>query len=124
MLEVTQDQSLEHETKIHWMESPDQFDYVRERMAVAGTRTRPVPWEGKSQGAGKMVGYAILDPDAPSYAPGKFWRRVFVVCEHDRSAAENGPYDDGTAPVEGVDPSTVEPGVPGQGTERAWAGEL
>ena len=69
--------------------------------------------------------YAALDPDAPSFSPGKFWRRVFVVCEHDRSEtddAEPGPYDEGTAPVEGIDPLSVEPGVSGKQTERAWNG--
>jgi len=110
---------LNHESEIHWTESPDQFDYVRERMATAGTRGRPVPWEGKSQGAGRMVGYAILDDDAPSVSAGRFRRRVFVVCEHDRSEPGEGPYDDGSAPVQGIDPSTVEPGVPGTQTPQA-----
>ncbi len=122
MLAISQDATLEHEAEIHWTEPPDRFEYVRERWAIAGTRTRPVPWEGKDQGAGRMVGYAILDRDAPSYSPGKFWRRVFVVCEHDRSesGSEPGPYDEGTTPVEGVDPLSVEPGEPGEQTERAW----
>jgi hypothetical protein len=124
MREVTQDQSLDHEAEIHWMEDPSQFDYLRERWATAGTRARPVPWEGKSQGAGRMVGYAILDREAPSYSPGKFWRRVWVVCEHDRDEPGAGPYDAGTAPAEGVDPRTIEPGSPGKQNRRAWGSPL
>ena len=123
MFGLSQDATLEHEKEIRWMEDPDRFDYVRERWATAGTRTKPVPWEGKSQGEGRMVGYAILGPDAPSYSPGKFFRRVFVVCDHDRSEThdtERGPYDEGTAPIEGIDPDSVAPGVSGEQSGDVW----
>jgi hypothetical protein len=111
---------LRSEREIRWMENPEKFEYVRERLAVAGTRSGPVPWSSRSQGAGRKVGEAVLSPDASSFAPGKFERRVFVVCDRDRSKARRGEYDPGTAPMEGVDPQTVEPGRPGEQTRRAW----
>jgi hypothetical protein len=111
---------IQHEDEIRWIEDPSQFEYVRERLAVAGTRTRPVPWSSKAQGAGRKVGEAVLSDSASSFSPGKFERRVFVVCDRDRSEPGQDEYDKGTAPMEGVDPSTVEPGKPGEQTSRAW----
>jgi hypothetical protein len=81
-----------------------------------------VPWDADWQGAGRKVGEAVLETGAPSHAPGVFYRRVFILCDHDRSEPGPGPYDEGTAPFEGVDPSTVAPGQRGEQTERALAG--
>lgn len=109
--------TLDHEESIRWLEDPDQFEYVRERWAVAPRRRSSVPWEGQAQGAGRKVGEAVLSGSASSFSPGKFRRRVFVVCDHDRSEGE-ATYDVG-APFEGVDPSTIEPGKLGEQTPRA-----
>jgi len=120
----TERESLEHEAEIRWTEDPSSLDYVRERWGTAGTRTKPVPWSSKAQGAGRKVGEAVLERDAPNVSPGRFRRRVFVICEHDRDEPGAGPYDAGTAPAEGVDPSTIEPGSPGKQNARAWGSPL
>ena len=119
MLEPSE-HTLEHESEIRWLEDPESLSYVREVWATAGTRTRSVPWSSKSQGAGRKVGEAVLDTDAPNVGPGRFRRRVFVVCDHDRDGADAGPYDEGTAPIQGISPATVEPGKLGKQTAEAW----
>jgi hypothetical protein len=120
----TRRESLEHEAEIRWTEDPSTLDYVRELWAYAGTRTKSVPWDSKDQGAGRKVGEAVLERDAPNVSPGRFKRRVFVICEHDRDGADAGPYDDRTAPHEGINPATVAPGVKGKQDARAWGEPL
>lgn len=113
-------EAIQHEDGIVWTEDITPLDYVRETLEPsAGTRRRPVPWRGP----GRRVGYSVLKSNAPSDPPGMFSRRVFWVKEHDRSEKPQGVYETGT-PAEGVDPRTVEPGVWGRLTERAWGGPL
>ena len=104
------------EERIVWDEDVDVLDYVRETVALAGTRGRPVPWRGE----GRRVGYAVLAPDAENNgSPGRFLRRVFFLKDYDRDSDPGGTYSHG-APSEAVDPRTVAPGVPGKLTEAAW----
>jgi hypothetical protein len=103
------------EESIVWEQDPATLPYVRETLAYAGTRQRPVRWRGP----GRRVGYAVPRADARSGHPGTFTRRVFWVKPYDRSEAPDGIYRTG-CPSEGVDPLTVAPGVPGEQTARAW----
>lgn len=108
---------LRHEDGIVWLEDIERFDYVREHVVTsAATRRRPIPWDGP----GRRVGYSVLAAKAPNNGqPGMFTRRIFWVKDYDRSEDPGGIYKTGT-PSEGVDPRTVQPGVPGQLTDRAW----
>ncbi|MFG2195772.1 DUF6009 family protein [Streptomyces sp. NPDC048639] len=112
---------IKDEDGIVWTEDITPFDYVRETLVEsAGTRRRPVPWDGP----GRRVGYSVLKADASSGAtPGMFKRRVFWVKDYDRSEQPDGTYKTG-APSEGVDPTTVAPGVWGELTDRAWGKPL
>lgn len=109
-------EQIASETRIVWEADPADFDYVRQSLAYAGTRTRPVPWY-----VGRRLGFAVLAADAESarVAPGTFERRVFWVKDYDRHAEPEGPYSRG-APAEAVDPRTVSPRACGSLTDRAW----
>ncbi|KJE20368.1 hypothetical protein FF36_05342 [Frankia torreyi] len=104
------------EQAIVWTEDITRLPYVREvEYAFANTRQRPIRWPGPS----RVVGYSTLHKTARSQTPGHFLRRVFLVQPHDRSEQPDGVYRTG-CPSEGVDPLTVQPGVPGRRTRRAW----
>lgn len=109
---------FDDEIRIEWERDPTDMAYVRVRSRPAGTRQR-----GVTHHVGERVGYAVLRADAPSPEPGVFRRRVFYLKDHDRPNDPDGGYSTG-APAEAVDPLTVEPGVPGELTERAWGAPL
>jgi Family of unknown function (DUF6009) len=70
-----------------------------------------------------IVGYTELQADfRDNSLPGMFHRRVFWVKSYDRCCEPTGTYETG-APAEAVDPRTVQPGVEGELTDRAWAGQ-
>ena len=72
---------------------------------------------------GRRVGYSVVAPGAPSewdYGGWLgFYRREFFLKAHDRDSDPTGVYETG-CPIEGVDPRTVRPGVPGEQNGRAW----
>lgn len=105
---------LPGEERIVWLEDITRLDYVRQAVVYAGTRRRRVRWD-----VGRLVGYAVLRPDATGSAPGTFERRAFWVAAHDRDSEPSGVYRSG-APSEAVDPRTIAPGEPGELTDRAW----
>ncbi len=110
-----EDEYISQELSIHWDESIENLDYVRESIAYAGTRQRGVPWHG----AGRRVGYAILRSDADNDGHrGYFERRVVWLKDYDRDSDPHGVYETGT-PSEGVAPLTVAPGIRGKKTPRA-----
>ena len=96
------------EDQIVWLEDPRQFDYVREAICHAPDRRRRPRWRGK----GRLVGYATLTHRTPrdNAITRWFWRRVFTICDHDRSELPNGVYAR-EVPAEAVDPLTVAPNV-------------
>lgn len=96
------------EDQIVWLEDPRQFDYVREAMCHAPDRRRRPRWRGK----GRLLGYATLTHRTPrdNAITRWFWRRVFTVCDHDRSELPNGIYAR-HVPAEAVDPLAVAPNV-------------
>lgn len=104
---------IKHEAEIVWLFDPESMPYVRERVTIVSTRQRPI----KKYNDYKVVGYAILKPDAPGKR--MFRRRFFWLKDYDRYYQPQGIYSIGT-PVEGVDPLTVAPGVAGQQTDRSW----
>lgn len=109
---------LGQESKIVWLVSTDQFDYVRELWTCCGRRTGRL----KAGVAGHIVGYSELSKTAKSFEQCSFHRRIFYVCEHDRHTGDDA-YKIG-APCEAVDPRTVTPGVRGELTDRAWGAPL
>jgi hypothetical protein len=110
-------QDTKYEDSIVWERDPRAMDYVRQVIVVAPRRRGPIKW------ARNRVGYAELRPNAPNNGyPGRFYRRVFYLRDHDRPNNPSGVYRTGS-PVEAVDPRTVRPGVPGLLTDRAWYGE-
>ena len=107
-------EQLVDEVSIVWDEDPATHRYVREALVTAHTRTRPVRWDGP----GRRIGYAVLAKDAPNDGqPGYFQRRLFWLRDTD-------PYAGSGAPCEGVDPLTVQAGVPGVQNDRAWGKPL
>ncbi|MFE7191364.1 DUF6009 family protein [Kitasatospora sp. NPDC057541] len=109
---------LAHETDLVWIEDTTRLDYVRQSLDRLTTRRgRPAYHRD-----GRMVGYAILGPDAKSSrASGTFRRRVFWLLPHDRDQDPDGLYCTG-APSEAVDPHTVAPRIKGYKTERSEGG--
>ncbi|MEV6962425.1 DUF6009 family protein [Streptomyces sp. NPDC051207] len=107
-----------HEVDFVWLEDVSKLDYVRQSLDRLPTRRgRPAYHRD-----GRMVGYALLGPDAkPSRSSGTFRRRVFWLLPHDRDSAPDGLYATG-APAEAVDPRTLEPGSKGRKTERSEGG--
>ncbi|CAL9653519.1 DUF6009 family protein [Streptomyces sp. enrichment culture] len=107
-----------HEVELVWLEDVASLDYVRQSLDRLPTRRgRPAYHRD-----GRMVGYALLGPEAkPSRSSGTFRRRVFWLLPHDRDSAPDGLYATG-APAEAVDPSTLAPGSKGRKTERSEGG--
>ncbi|MEU0030810.1 DUF6009 family protein [Streptomyces sp. NPDC006335] len=109
---------ISHETDIVWLEDIDDLDYVRQSIDRLPTRKGRPPYRRP----GRMVGYAILGPDAKaSRASGTFRRRVFWLQPHDRDSEPDGLYAN-SAPAEAVDPRTLQPRVKGYKTERSEGG--
>jgi hypothetical protein len=109
---------INHEAELVWLEDVDQLDYVRQSLDRLPTRKGKPAYHRD----GRMVGYAILGPDAKaSRASGTFRRRVFWLLPHDRDSEPDGLYAR-SAPAEAVDPRTLEPCVKGYKTERSEGG--
>lgn len=121
-------EQLAGEARIVWLEDISGLPYVREWLVATPHRSGQPAWQGLE---GRLVGYAELQPNAPRGAFG-FARRVFFLKDYDRDRAPAGIYHAawtpgaacGGCPMEGVDPHTVAPGVPGVQNERAWGGPL
>lgn len=109
---------ISREAELVWLEDVDQLDYVRQSLDRLPTRKGKPPYHRD----GRMVGYAILGPEAKaSRASGTFRRRVFWLLPHDRDTEPDGLYAK-SAPAEAVDPRTLEPCVKGYKTERSEGG--
>jgi hypothetical protein len=109
---------IRHETAFVWLEEVADLDYVRQSLDRLPTRQgRPA-----YRRDGRMVGYALLGPNAkPSRSSGTFRRRVFWLLPHDRDSVPDGLYSCG-APAEAIDPRTLAPGNKGRKTERSEGG--
>ena len=110
-----------HESKIVWLADLAQYPYVREDLRLCGFRHGRPP---RYACPGQLIGYAELQPDAPSECGSGFLRRVFYVQPHDRAADHTGLYMNSGCPTEGVNPLTVQPNVYGVQDDRAWGGPL
>lgn len=109
---------ISYETEFVWLEDIAQLDYVRQSLDRLPTRKGKPPYHRD----GRMIGYAILGPEAkPSRASGTFRRRVFWLLPHDRDSEPDGLYAR-SAPAEAVDPRTLQPRVKGYKTERSEGG--
>ncbi|MEU5282142.1 DUF6009 family protein [Streptomyces asoensis] len=109
---------ISHEVDLVWLEDVDQLDYVRQSLDRLPTRKGKPAYHRD----GRMVGYAILGPNAKaSRASGTFRRRVFWLLPHDRDTEPNGLYAK-SAPAEAVDPRTLKPRVKGYKTECSEGG--
>jgi hypothetical protein len=116
---ITEDEIC-HEIELVWLEDMTNLDYVRQSLDRLPTR-RAKPAYRRD---GRMVGYALLGPQAkPSRSSGTFRRRVFWLLPHDRDTDAEGVYATG-APVEAIDPRTLAPASKGRKTERSEGGPL
>ncbi|WP_327278582.1 DUF6009 family protein (plasmid) [Streptomyces sp. NBC_01224] len=114
---ITEDE-ISHEAELVWLEDITDLDYVRQSLDRLPTR-RGKPAYHRD---GRMVGYALLGPQAKaSRSSGTFRRRVFWLLPHDRDSAPDGLYATG-APAEAVDPRTLAARVKGYKTERSEGG--
>ncbi|MBZ4018034.1 DUF6009 family protein [Streptomyces purpurogeneiscleroticus] len=111
-------EDLTYEVDLVWLEDIADLDYVRQSLdRLSGRRRKPAYHRD-----GRLVGYAILGPEAKaSRASGTYLRRVFWLAPHDRDQQPDGLYEIG-APSEAVDPRTLQPGVKGYKTERSEGG--
>ncbi|MCC3655870.1 DUF6009 family protein [Streptomyces sp. S07_1.15] len=118
MSALIEPEQLAHENELVWLEDISTLDYVRQSLERLPTRRgRPAYHRD-----GRMVGYALLGPEArSSRASGTFLRRVFWLLPHDRDGQPDGLYASG-APSEAIDPRTVAPGVKGYKTQRSEGG--
>ncbi|MGF1430173.1 DUF6009 family protein [Kitasatospora sp. LaBMicrA B282] len=106
---------ISHEIDLVWLEDITRLDYVRQSLDRLPTR-RGKPAYHRD---GRMVGYALLGPQAkPSPSSGTFRRRVFWLLPHDRDTDPDGLYATG-APAEAVDTLSLAPGSKGRKTERS-----
>lgn len=114
---------LSDETGIVWVDSADEFDYVRASTMLMVTPTGLPP---KTRGVGECVGYAVLcddtNPTAYSHTTPLWERRRFWLKPSDRDGDGWRTAFETDAPHRAVDPRTVEPGKPGELTERARRG--
>nr|WP_052412413.1 DUF6009 family protein [Streptomyces mutabilis] len=102
---IAEDEIL-HEAELVWLEDIAALDYVRQCLDRLPTR-RGRPAHHRD---GRMVGYALLGPQAkPSRSSGTFRRRVLWLLPHGRDTEPEGLYATG-APAEAVDPRTLAPG--------------
>jgi hypothetical protein len=115
MSALISEDEINHETSLVWLEDISRLDYVRQSLDRLPTRrSRPAYHRD-----GRMVGYALLGPDAkPSRSSGTFRRRVFWLLPHDRDTEPEGLYATG-APAEAVDARSLAPGRKGRKTERS-----
>lgn len=93
---------LADEERIVWLEHPETLAYVRER-SIWHNQRRGRP--GRHRVPGRLVGYAVLRPDARR-EPGHFayGRRVWWVADDD-------PHASGW-PTTAVDPCSIRPRQP------------
>ncbi|MFF4369399.1 DUF6009 family protein [Streptomyces sp. NPDC001594] len=106
---------IAQECRLVWLEDISALDYVRQSLERLPNRQGKPPYHRD----GRMVGYAVLGPDArPSRASGTFLRRVFWLLPHDRDQQPDGSYAF-SSPSEAVDPRTLVPGKPGRRTQRS-----
>ena len=100
---------LAHEESILWRESPLGFAFVREATVDRTTRRRPIGWHD----LGRVLGYSLLSPDAPSDPQCKrFVRRVWWLKKWDQDLMAEGV----TYPIEAVMPTSI---AVGQASRRA-----
>ncbi|MBD9704647.1 MULTISPECIES: DUF6009 family protein [Streptomyces] len=118
MSALIEENEIAHEADLVWLEDVGGLDYVRQSLDRLQNRRGRPPYHRD----GRMVGYALLGPEAkPSRSSGTFRRRVFWLLPHDRDSDPDGLYATG-APAEAVDPRTLAPGCKGRKTERSEGG--
>jgi hypothetical protein len=118
MSALIEEDEISDEAQLVWLEDIDALDYVRQSLDRLPTRRgRPAYHRD-----GRMVGYALLGPQAKaSRSSGTFRRRVFWLLPHDRDDDPGGLYAS-SAPAEAIDPRTLIPGSKGYKTERSEGG--
>ncbi|WP_331763932.1 DUF6009 family protein [Streptomyces anthocyanicus] len=115
MSSMLRNSQLTGEREVVWLEEIGTLDYVRQALDKVNTRRGRPRYERD----GRLVGYTNLGPDADrDEDSGLFARRTFFLLPHDRPNDPCGPYQVG-APVEAVDPRTIEPGKVGVKTPRS-----
>lgn len=118
MSALIEEYEIENEVDLVWLEDIGGLDYVRQSLDRLPNRRGKPPYHRD----GRMVGYALLGPEAkPSRSSGTFRRRVFWLLPHDRDSEPRGLYATG-APAEAVDPRTLAPCGKGRKTERSEGG--
>ncbi|MFI9754721.1 DUF6009 family protein [Streptomyces collinus] len=118
MSALIEEDEIENEVELVWLEDIGGLDYVRQSLDRLPNRRGKPPYHRD----GRMVGYALLGPEAkPSRSSGTFRRRVFWLLPHDRDSEPRGLYATG-APAEAVDPRTLAPCGKGRKTERSEGG--
>ncbi len=83
------------EREIVWLKDRKAYPYLREMEYTFRTRSQKPKVK-------TLVAYAVLDPKTPRHSRPGFLRRYWYVLPHD-------PYPGG--PIEGVDPTSICPGV-------------
>ncbi|MFE0810123.1 DUF6009 family protein [Streptomyces sp. NPDC058848] len=118
MSALIEEDEIAYGADLVWLEDTGGLDYVRQSPDRLLNRRGKPPYHRD----GRMVGHALLGPEAkPLRTSGAFRRRVFWLLPHDRDSDPKGLHATG-APAEAVDPRTLAPGGKGRKTERSEGG--
>jgi hypothetical protein len=99
------EEQLVHEQLVVWLEDVTDLTFVREDIWYARRRQHAPAQRDRRLVPGRIVGYTVLAPDAPRSDDWEcFLRRYFWLRTTDAA---------GYWPAAGVNPRTVQPGVPG-----------
>lgn len=94
------------EERLVWLESPEQFTYLREGIALTTKPRGPISRKFVGKG-GKLIGYAEHTPNGS----GTYTRRIWWLVSHDRDLDPTGVYREGrSAPAEAVYPESIRLG--------------
>jgi Family of unknown function (DUF6009)/HNH endonuclease len=103
---------VQYEDAIAWLADRRAYPFIRETWAVQETRRRPFSQHTAGSGV-LIVGYAVLQRNAPAASFGFFDRRFFWVKDRDR--------DGGQCPSEAIIPASAVPRCQSQAYHGLWS---
>lgn len=110
--------NAQHEIEIVWvLPEAKALPFVREKTALAPTRTRKPTWPAHE----RLVAYAVVGAEAQGFNR-RIARRVWVLHDSDPKGYVDADGLVGSAPTEGVVPASVAPrarGVPADSELKA-----
>lgn len=100
------DLAVAQESKLIWYDDPLRYPYLRQAVRRGYRRAGAISRGGAWSTGARVVGYAVLRPDADKQEGTRYLRRVFWCKQADRDGERTCP-----PACEAVDPCLIEPGV-------------